>query len=132
MDETAPLRLFVFIVLITVGSLAFCIASDDMRSEQINAITTIENSYNFELDNNIQAEQEQKELEKQRQKKQTQLEQQQAIAQQPNYTTSTSTLTKSGGVNYYNGSRETWYSSKQLYHRNTANWTLNYETGRFE
>ena len=53
MDETAPLRLFVFIVLITVGSLAFCIASDDMRSEQINAITTIENSYNTEntLDN---------------------------------------------------------------------------------
>lgn len=33
-------------------------------------------------------------------------------------------LTKSGGVNYFNGSKETWYSSNQLYHRNTGNWTL--------
>lgn len=64
MDETASLRLFVFIVLITVGSLAFCIASDNMHSKQINAITTIENSYNSELDNNIQAEQEQNMVER--------------------------------------------------------------------
>ena len=48
----------------------------------------------------------------------------------PSYITSTyadtpnGTLTKSGGVNYYNGRRETWYSSNQLYHKDTANWTV--------
>jgi glucan-binding YG repeat protein len=32
-------------------------------------------------------------------------------------------LTKEGGVNYFNGSRETWYSSNQLYHYRTNEWT---------
>lgn len=32
-------------------------------------------------------------------------------------------LTKSGGVNYYEGRKETWYSSNTLYHKDTANWT---------
>lgn len=40
------------------------------------------------------------------------------------YSQPNGTLTKSGGVNYYNGSKETWYSSNQLYHRNTSQWTL--------
>ena len=39
------------------------------------------------------------------------------------YTEPTGRLTKSGGVNYYNGSRETWYSSNQLYHYRTGEWT---------
>lgn len=33
-------------------------------------------------------------------------------------------LTKAGGVNYYNGSRETWYSSNVLYHHRTPEWTI--------
>lgn len=52
---------------------------------------------------------------------------QQTAVQPTSYTptySSSSTLTKSGGVNYYNGSRETWYSSNTLYHKNTSNWTL--------
>jgi chemotaxis protein histidine kinase CheA len=36
----------------------------------------------------------------------------------------TGVLTKEGGVNYYNGSRETWYSSNQLYHYRTSEWTV--------
>ena len=36
-------------------------------------------------------------------------------------------LTKAGGVNYYNGSRETWYSSNQLYHYRTSEWTADSE-----
>ena len=32
-------------------------------------------------------------------------------------------LTKSGGVNYHEGRKETWYSSNALYHKDTANWT---------
>lgn len=32
-------------------------------------------------------------------------------------------LTKSGGVNYYNGYRETYYSSNVLYHYMTPQWT---------
>lgn len=32
-------------------------------------------------------------------------------------------LTKSGGVNYYNGRKETWYSSNVLYHYRTPEWT---------
>lgn len=31
-------------------------------------------------------------------------------------------LTKSGGVNYYNGNKETWYSSRVLYHYMTPEW----------
>lgn len=33
-------------------------------------------------------------------------------------------LTRSGGVNYYNGNRETWYSSNTLYHYRTGEWTV--------
>lgn len=33
-------------------------------------------------------------------------------------------LTKSKGVNYYNGRRETYYSSRVLYHYMTPQWTL--------
>lgn len=32
-------------------------------------------------------------------------------------------LTKSGGVNYYNDRRETWYSSNVAYHYRTNEWT---------
>lgn len=32
-------------------------------------------------------------------------------------------LTKSAGVNYFNGRRETWYSSRVLYHYRTGEWT---------
>lgn len=36
-------------------------------------------------------------------------------------------LTKSGGVNYYNGRKETYYSSRVLYHYLTATWALDAE-----
>ena len=40
------------------------------------------------------------------------------------YSSNDGVLTKSGGVNYYNGSRETWYSSNVLYHHRTSEWTV--------
>lgn len=40
------------------------------------------------------------------------------------YESNGSGLTKSAGVNYYNGRRETWYSSSVLYHYKTGEWTL--------
>lgn len=36
-------------------------------------------------------------------------------------------LTKSGGINYYNGRKETWYSSKVLRHYRTDEWTVDDE-----
>lgn len=33
-------------------------------------------------------------------------------------------LTKSGGVNWHNGRKETWYSSRVLWHYRTDEWTL--------
>lgn len=33
-------------------------------------------------------------------------------------------LTRSGGVNWFNGHRETWYSSNASYHYRTGEWTL--------
>lgn len=36
----------------------------------------------------------------------------------------TSGLTRECGVNYYNGQRETWYSSNVLYHYRTSEWTV--------
>lgn len=39
------------------------------------------------------------------------------------YIDSNGKLTASGGVNYYNGRKETWYSSNVLYHYRTPEWT---------
>lgn len=43
--------------------------------------------------------------------------------QQIDYITGNGALSKLQGVNYYNDRRETWYSSRVLYHKDTANWT---------
>ena len=77
-------------------------------------------------------EQAEREAEQARQEamRQAQLQQaQQVQAQAQNTATESATtpqsgvLTKEGGVNYFNGSRETWYSSNQLYHYRTNEWT---------
>lgn len=44
-------------------------------------------------------------------------------ASQNYYVDSNGKLTASGGVNYYNGRKETWYSSNVLYHYRTPEWT---------
>ena len=44
--------------------------------------------------------------------------------QQIDAITGNNALSKVQGVNYYNGRRETWYSSNVLYHKDTAQWTL--------
>lgn len=82
-----------------------------------------------------QAEREQaeREAEQARLNAEKQAKEQQAKQVQANIQNSTSNanttaqsgkLTKEGGVNYYNGRRETWYSSKTLYHKNTSQWTV--------
>lgn len=43
--------------------------------------------------------------------------------QQIDYITGNGALSKLQGVNYYNDRRETWYSSRVLYHKDTAQWT---------
>lgn len=43
------------------------------------------------------------------------------------YNTPTSGLTPSGGVNYYDGRKETYYSSNVAYHYRTNEWTLDDE-----
>lgn len=43
------------------------------------------------------------------------------------YSGPSSGLTKSSGVNYYNGTRETYYSSRVLYHYRTSEWTVDSE-----
>lgn len=48
----------------------------------------------------------------------------QQVVASTSYVTPTSGLTREGGVNYYNGSRETWYSSNVLYHYRTSEWTV--------
>lgn len=39
------------------------------------------------------------------------------------YEGSSNKLTRSAGVNYFNGRRETWYSSNVLYHYRTSEWS---------
>ena len=43
---------------------------------------------------------------------------------EPTYVENGSGLTKSGGVNWHDGRRETWYSSNVLYHYRTPEWTV--------
>lgn len=66
-----------------------------------------------------------KQLEQQRQQRAA--EQQQQAVQQQSYNSNGSGLTKSSGVNYYNGRRETYYSSRVLYHYRTSEWTVDSE-----
>jgi multidrug efflux pump subunit AcrA (membrane-fusion protein) len=77
-----------------------------------------------------QAEAEAAEQARQEAERQAQLQQAQQVQAQTQKTPTESAttaqsgvLTKEGGVNYYNGSRETWYSSNQLYHYRTSEWT---------
>ena len=56
--------------------------------------------------------------------KERQLERQR---QQQSYNSNGSGLTKSSGVNYYNGRKETYYSSRILYHYRTSEWTVDSE-----
>lgn len=44
-----------------------------------------------------------------------------------NYVSNGSGLTKSSGVNYYDGRKETYYSSRVLHHYRTSEWTLDSE-----
>lgn len=48
-------------------------------------------------------------------------------ASSPTYSGPSSGLTKASGVNYYNGTRETYYSSRVLYHYRTSEWTVDSE-----
>ena len=67
--------------------------------------------------------------------KERQLEQQRQKAQQQSQPSNTQTiysgngsgLTQSSGVNYYGGRRETYYSSRVLYHYRTPGWTVDSE-----
>ena len=43
------------------------------------------------------------------------------------YDNNVSVLTREKGVNYFNGRRETWYSSMALRHPQTDEWTLGYD-----
>lgn len=47
--------------------------------------------------------------------------------QQQSHNSNGSGLTKSSGVNYYNGRKETYYSSRVLYHYRTSEWTVDSE-----
>ena len=47
--------------------------------------------------------------------------------QQQSHNSNGSGLTKSSGVNYYNGRKETYYSSRILYHYRTSEWTVDSE-----
>ena len=76
------------------------------------------------------AEQErlQKEEEERKAKEEAERQAYYATYSTPSYSYSnTGGLTKSGGVYYYNGRRETWYSSRTLYHYRTSEWTVDGE-----
>lgn len=47
--------------------------------------------------------------------------------EQQNYGNNSFGLTRSSGVNYYNGRKETFYSSRILYHYRTSEWTVDSE-----
>lgn len=65
-----------------------------------------------------------RQLEQQRQKEQ---QQSQPSNTQTVYSGNGSGLTQSSGVNYYGGRRETYYSSRVLYHYRTSEWTVDSE-----
>ena len=49
------------------------------------------------------------------------------VAVKATYVGNSGGLTKAGGVNYYNGRKETYYSSRVLYHYRTSEWYLDSE-----
>lgn len=65
-----------------------------------------------------------RQLEQHRQKEQ---QQSQPSNTQTVYSGNGSGLTQSGGVNYHGGRRETYYSSRVLYHYRTPEWTVDSE-----
>lgn len=65
-----------------------------------------------------------RQLEQQRQKEQ---QQSQPSNTQTVYSSNSSGLTQSSGVNYYGGRKETYYSSRVLYHYRTPEWTVDSE-----
>ena len=65
-----------------------------------------------------------RQLEQQRQKEQ---QQSQPSNTQTVYSCNGSGLTQSSGVNYHGGRRETYYSSRVLYHYRTPEWTVDSE-----
>lgn len=90
------------------------IATSSAVSEQIPA--------NKEAVFIIKQEKEQKEEEERIAREQAVVEIETSYAE-PTYHGNGSGLTKSGGVNYHNGWKETYYSSNVLYHHRTSEWT---------
>ena len=86
----------------------------------VQPINTINETYETRKEEIAEAERARiaaEEAEKERQRKI-----QEAARQTPVYSNGGG-LTRSGGVNYHNGWRETWYSSNVLYHYRTGEWT---------
>lgn len=101
------------------------------EADRISAIGKYNDMYKTIESNctNRQKEAEEKARIEAERKKQEEMKRQQKEqkSQSVAYNTSGSGLTKQSGVNYFNGRRETYYSSRVLYHYRTPEWTVDAE-----
>lgn len=98
---------------------------DNFNIDNFNYIEELQNAkdeFTIMRDEALAAKERQ--LEQQRQKEQ---QQSQPSNTQTVYSGNGSGLTQSSGVNYYGGRRETYYSSRVLYHYRTPEWTVDSE-----
>ncbi len=98
---------------------------DNFSIDSFNYIEELQNVKDeFTIMRNEALAAKERQLEQQRQKKQ---QQSQPSNTQTVYSGNSSGLTQSSGVNYHGGRRETYYSSRVLYHYRTSEWTVDSE-----
>lgn len=99
-----------------------------LLNETVNQFTSMRDEALAAKEQELERQREQYELKQQQQREAEQQRQSQAVAQQSySYSGNGSGLTRSAGVNYHGGRRETYYSSRVLYHYRTSEWTADSE-----
>lgn len=98
---------------------------DNFNIDNFNYIEELQNAKDeFSIMKEEALAAKERQLEQQRQKEQ---QQSQPSNTQTVYSGNGSGLTQSSGVNYHGGRRETYYSSRVLYHYRTPEWTVDSE-----
>lgn len=98
---------------------------DNFNIANFNYIEELQNTkdeFTIIRDEALAAKERQREQQRQKEQQQSQPSNTQTV-----YSGNGSGLTQSSGVNYYGGRRETYYSSRVLYHYRTPEWTVDSE-----
>lgn len=134
-------RCSLIVMVLMIFGLSVSSASADSKVTHASDLTSINDLYLADIEESAKDAQEirkikeeiarlkaaEEEAKKKAEEEARILEQQRQAAQKSytaSYTSNGSGLTRSGGVNYHNGWKETWYSSNTLYHYRTGEWTV--------